>query len=386
MISFVFRFLLVFVLFFFITGCGGLQMSGGVEKNWQQYYEPVESWQAVNFAHEAFAEAVRLYGPPAVPIGEIHIRQSVKRRHPARFSRADIVDWRLFVSFLSANRQAYPVSRFWENLSGETRSLVAKYSASRKVMSVAEQLLLIEDLNRLVQSRSLYDASYFAQFMANRPALNKLGAGYLRLKKKKLERFNRRLIGAMFTARIILPYRERRWVPEGLELCEMADSVAGRVVLYVSSPDTAPEFYLQLAHESLHLLNPSLYDWYMEGLGNVFAEQMAARNHLDWSPWQQRFASRCKKDPYAIAYNMMREIVAVAGNDMATFLKFAVYSGQPDGRMRLDIDGWLAGLNQEKQKRILAILRQYGPQINRYRGQRNSIVLPASLRRAPANR
>lgn len=368
-------------LCFFMAGCAGLQAPANEEKNWQQYYEPIESLTAVNFAHDALAEAVRLYGPSFFPVQEIHIRQSVKRLHPARFSRADIVDWCHFVTFLAGNRDGYPLSRLWGSLSAAARASVLDCGKSGKVMSVGEQFRLLDDLNHLVQSRSFYDARYFAQFVATHPALSKPEARFRDLQGEQLERFNRRLVEAMFPAGVLLPFRERRWVSEGIELCEVIDPAVGRVVLYVSSPEGTPEFYLQLAHETLHLLNPLLYDWYVEGLGNVFAEQMALRNHLDWQPWQQRFVARREKDPYAIAYYMMREVVAVAGDDMEHFLRFAVRSGQTRGAMRLDIDGWLATLQPEKQKLVLAILKRYGPRLERYRGQRNAFVLPRLLAR-----
>ena len=380
LMSFTFRFSFVFVILFTMAGCSGVQTSGSEVKNWHQYYEPAESWESVNFAYESFAEAIRFYGPSAVPVREINIRQSVKRRHPARFSRADIVDWHKFVSFLVANRDAYPLNGFWESLSSSVQASMVECSVFGKTMPLAKQLLVVDDLNRLVQSPSFYDPSYYSSFIETHPSLSKLAARYHKLKGKKVERFNRRLISAMFPATLILPFRERRRVTEGIELCEVADPVAGRVVLYVSSPEMSPQFYLQLAHETMHLLNPSIYDWYMEGLGSVFAEHMAAIKHLDWRPWQKRFASRRKSDPYAISYFMMREIVAVAGDDMGNFLQFAFYSGQPGGEMRLDVESWLAGLNQEKQKRILAILKRYGPQINKHRGQRNALIMPTVIR------
>lgn len=345
-----------------MSGCAHL----GAEKKdiWHQLYEPVESQEVHAFAKEAFAEAIRLYGQPDLPVREIHIRQSIRRKHPAQLARADILNWNRLAETLYTGRNISPMNRVWREFGQETRTAIAQ-AARGEDLSFVEQIRIVQGLNRLIKWREFYDPRSFDSVTLPASVQRRARRDVRSLSRSKLERFNRSLLEALFQDRIV-PLQKWKRLARGFELCERTDGSPGRFTLYVSASPDNPEFYLQLAHETCHLLNPEVYDWHMEGLCNVFAEHMARKTGRTWQPWRKRFASRRDRDPYAIAYFMMQEVHAAAGEYMKEFVRFVVWSDRKQGRMRMDIDAWLAVLPADRREKVLDILRRYGPKLRRH--------------------
>jgi hypothetical protein len=139
----------------------------------------------------------------------------------------------------------------------------------------------------------------------------------------------------------------------------LEDEAGGVFAIHVSYDPSESTFYGQLAHEIAHLLNARLYDAYVEGLNNVFAEKLIKRAGMDWGGWEKHF--REGEDPfYAYTYFMMREVDAVAGEDaMHAFLGFARPALQDPKRMHIDINGWLETLPPSHRRDIKEIILKY---------------------------
>ena len=139
----------------------------------------------------------------------------------------------------------------------------------------------------------------------------------------------------------------------------------------------AEEFHLQLAHEICHLLDPWLYDWYAEGLGNVFAEHWVRKRSLSWEPWSTLFAKGAKSNPYAIAYFMMREVEAIAGPEaMRNLRSCAVPQEKEPGKRRLDIDSWLNGIEAPAREQVREIILHHAAALLQNKGRQNAFSPP----------
>ena len=146
-------------LFLLMAGCAG--MLEETVQNWHQHYEPIENKESLEFIDMALEEAQRFAGPSFLPVNEVHLRQSITRKHPARLSRADILDWNLFVETLLTKQSHTPWDSIWHNLSLTSRQRLEDKSPIQG-FPIADQLVLLTDLNTLIQSRTFYDKNIFA--------------------------------------------------------------------------------------------------------------------------------------------------------------------------------------------------------------------------------
>ena len=58
------------------------------------------------------------------------------------------------------------------------------------------------------------------------------------------------------------------------------------------------------------------------------------------------------------------------------------YGGQNNtsGKMYIDIDSWLASLPKGDRGKVLEIIRQHAPKLNKYKGGLNAFMMPEELR------
>lgn len=347
-----------------VSACSHLDAAKKVV--WHQNYEPIETQQVYDFVNEAFSEAVRLYGPPAIPVQEIHIRQSIPRTRPARLARADILSWSRLAEVLYSGRNKVPMSRIWEDFDEVARALIAR-AARAEELRLGEKLLIVQELNAIVEGEELYDPVSFASIKV--PWWRRVMSH---------ERLNRSILEELFPGTFVPVQRWRR-IPVGFQLCEPSDISSGQFIIYVSVTPEDPEFYLQLAHEVCHLLNPHVYDWYMEGLCTVFAKHMAHKTGHTWEPWEKRFNSCSDNDPYAIAYHMMQEVCDAAAEYMKEFSSFTKWRQNNSSHRRVDIDAWLAQVSEEARHKVLDIIRRHGPKLERHKGRQNAFSLSELL-------
>jgi hypothetical protein len=338
----------------------GLSQAGEEIRN-HQYYEPVNDPEALAFVDQAFAEAVRLYGQPAAPVREVFIRRSVPRRNLALLSRADVIDWKTFADKLWANRANLPYSRLWARLDESGKKLLEKCARGMEP-DRAGRMRIIDSLNAMISDKSFYHAEEFRDLP---PEIAKAKGGFFRSNHENL---NRRLLSFMFP-RCFLPLPERKAVAEKFQLCE-AES-AGRYVIYISTRPQDAEFYPALGHECCHLLNPRLFDWYIEGQCNVFSEKIARITGKSWQTWEKKF--RQGGEPYSIAYQMMKEIDAAAPNALKHLL------GAAEGRA-IDPDRWLGALEAEDRQTAATAINRHARALAACKGQMNSFVLPGQRR------
>gem|GEM_PF-5837174 len=338
---------------------------------WHQHYESVEQAEVQAFVRDALAEAQRLYGPAARPVRSVHVRRSVQRRHPARLARADITDWVRFARALQAGRGRPPFGDLWAALDDRSRAALERASVRGTRPAFADQVAVVAALNRVLRSGAL--ASSEAEETARRAGPDRDPEAQAALERRGRQRLARLLPHS------VLPAPDRRVrLREGFELCETVDPARGVYALYVQSPPEVPAFWLELAHETAHLLNPRIRDWHMEGLCSVFAEHMARRTGRTWGPWGRRFAARRTRDPYAVSYELMKAVDRSAGDRMRTLLQYTAPG--PRGRLRLDMEAWCETLDPPQYLDVLRALRRWGPVLERCGGRSNAFVWPEDLR------
>lgn len=342
------------LLLFFLPGC--LSQTATRPPGWEQYYEPVEELAILEYLRQAQEQAENRYAPPAFPIAERHLRLSIAKTDPALLSRADILDWSAFSRKILKEKETPAEGVVGAGLSEESRGVVL--AAGDHPLSLPAQVAVVADLNRWLLSGPL-----------PAPAEGGLRHPSAVVRRLQLEREYAGLLQPMPAARLDLP--------AGLELCTEIPGRPGHYVLWVSVPPGAENFYPQLGHETLHLLNNRLYDWYVEGLASVFSERMSEDNGHSWQAMREYFAARRETDPYAISYAMMRDLDAVAGPaGMRTFLSFAVWTDPAHSRMHIDIDGWLNSLGPIAARPLREVILRYADQLRAVAGHDTYFAVP----------
>ena len=133
-------------------------------------------------------------------------------------------------------------------------------------------------------------------------------------------------------------------LPKGFAGTAARADKEGAFTIFLSRKPGNSAFHGQLAHEIAHLLNPHIYDVYIEGLNTLFAAKLLKREGLDWQQWERHFHTG--GDPfYAESYLMMQELEAIVGEQaLGRLLQHAVNSNPSGSRMHIDIGSWLATL------------------------------------------
>ncbi len=350
-------------------------MPQAAEVSWQhQYYEPIEDADCIREAEAAFAEAVRLYGEPTAEVEEIHLRLSVRKDKISRLTRADILDWPGLAARLSAQNHQGDHERIWKTLSPQAQSALRR--AGRDDLVLEDRLAILAGLNAYIAAEDAAAGDY-----------PKPPGFFGRWRSGDHERENRERLCRLFSGIIAPLAASKGRKAERFQLCECADAARGSYVIYVSVLPGEDEFHLQLAHEAHHLLDIDLYDWYAEGLGNIFAERWASQRGISWEPWRELFAKGSERDPYAIAYFMLRELDGVAGPEaMRSIHACAVPQVKDRGKRRVDIDRWLMGLEASKRTQARKTIMRYAPALRRYQGMENAFSIPGAEQKPAVHR
>lgn len=356
---------LLFLSLFF-SGCAG-RLDNSL---WHQHYQPIENLQALSFAQMAFMEAQQQYGDSEYAIQNIHIRQSIGKKDISLFSRADIIDFNNLSQRIFLFREHFPEKFIWSSLDEKIRKHIEE-SASGKVLSVEGQQKIVKNLNALILSESFYQELITYKYTESKEQQRNLKKKNMTDRKKYLRNF----LTSHFSG-LLLPMPGKKPVLEGVEICECLEPEKEVCVLYVSTAPGDPLFFPQLAHEVFHLLSPDCYDWYIEGLSNIFSEAFCKMADYSWQSVLDSFYAREKTDPYAISYFMMRDINKVAGPYLRNFLKFTLWDDASKTKKHVDVVKWLKTLPPDLRGRVIDIIHLYAPSLTAHKGLHNSFYLP----------
>jgi hypothetical protein len=130
---------------------------------------------------------------------------------------------------------------------------------------------------------------------------------------------------------------------EDFSLTECVDATNGLFVIYLEFDPGHRNYYAMLGHECAHLLDPHIFDWYMEGFASVFSEQMCKETGREWGDWKRHF-ERTRRGPYGLSYRMMRELQQEFPDEYPAIIQFTAENGDDTARRHIDIDAWLATL------------------------------------------
>ena len=168
-------------------------------------------------------------------------------------------------------------------------------------------------------------------------------------------------------------------IGEDFSLTECVDATNGLFVVYIGVDPGHSNYYALLAHESVHLLNPLITDWYMEGIATVFSEQACASMGEAWGDWKRHFL-KSRRDPYALSYRMMSELRDAFPEQYPQLLRCAAPNGNGSARwQRIDIDQWIGSLPEKRNKEALDIIAPYIDVLRKHTGELYDFAVPSEL-------
>ncbi len=147
-------------------------------------------------------------------------------------------------------------------------------------------------------------------------------------------------------------------ISEDFSLTECADSTNGLFIIYLAVDPGHRNYFPLLGHECAHLLNPYIFDWYMEGFATVFSERICEEAGREWGDWKRHF-ERTRRDPYGLSYRMMRDLQQEFPDEYPSIIRFTAENGGGAGRRHIDIDAWLATLPPDRCDVALEIISGY---------------------------
>jgi hypothetical protein len=168
-------------------------------------------------------------------------------------------------------------------------------------------------------------------------------------------------------------------IGEDFSLTECVDATNGVFVIYIGVDTDHRNYYALLGHECLHLLNPYIIDWYMEGMATVFSEQVCREANLEWADWKRHFM-RSRREPYALSYRMMLELRATLPDGYRRLIGFTDTNGKGPQWLRIDVDAWLETLAPSDRQTALGIIEPYADNLKREVSDQYYFTVPASLR------
>ncbi|WP_372796015.1 hypothetical protein [Pontiella sp.] len=168
-------------------------------------------------------------------------------------------------------------------------------------------------------------------------------------------------------------------IAENFSLTQCIDSTNGVFVVYIGEDPDGRNFYPLLAHESAHLLNARIMDWYMEGLATAFSEEMCAQHDKAWGDWGRHFR-RTRKDPYGRSYRMMRDLKAAFPQAYPSIIRYTRPNGKNTDWLYIDIDRWLDTLDDDGYAEALDIIEPHLKTLQKYDRVYYTIQVPAALK------
>jgi len=158
-------------------------------------------------------------------------------------------------------------------------------------------------------------------------------------------------------------------IGEDFSLTECVDSTNGLFVVYIGVDPDHSNYHALLAHESVHLLNPYITDWYMEGLATVFSEQACAELDKEWGDWKRHFM-RSRREPYALSYRMMLELLEAFPDEYPAIMRYtAEHGAKSGGWLQINIDRWMASLPEDRRSEARGIIALYASELRKHTGK-----------------
>jgi hypothetical protein len=158
---------------------------------------------------------------------------------------------------------------------------------------------------------------------------------------------------------------KRYRIGEDFSLTECIDPTNGVFVVYISVDTDHPNYHALLAHESVHLLNPFITDWYMEGLATVFSEQYCDVHEKEWGDWKRHFI-KSRRDPYALSYRMMLELQEAFPEAYPHIVRYTMPGDVGSDWLRIDIDRWIGSLPPARRSEARDIIKPYTSELRRH--------------------
>ncbi len=345
------RFSLILILLSLFSACKTINTSSQ-PIIYHQHYTPVKSTKIYNLMYKTFDEVKKLYGNPISPVNEIYIYKSTRRKNLANIAIADVQNWNLLLKNLKSNQainkilfKNYPPLNEYKTL--KNKSAVIFYLNS---------LINAKDLCKNVDINKIRTSCKIKKYI-------KICKSWFFFKNSRLLA-NRNLLDSILKDSI-LRCPQKSMVGENFALCEILNKEKGIFIIYLYGDEKSSDFKLLLFHETAHLLNAELRDWYVEGFNNVFAEYMAKKIGGNWKYLDAKFA---KDKPYAIAYKIMRDIKSVSPKSYDKLLKYA------KGDV-IDIKQWLLDIPKKKREKIKTIILRYSHSLNEVKGLKNKFIL-----------
>jgi hypothetical protein len=153
-------------------------------------------------------------------------------------------------------------------------------------------------------------------------------------------------------------------IDEDFSLTECVDTTNGVFVIYLGVDPGHRNYYALLGHECAHLLNPFIFDWYMEGFATVFSEEVCESASQEWGDWKRHF-ERTRREPYGLSYRMMRELKETLPDEYPAIIKHTAANRGKADRRHIDIDAWLMTLPPDRIGHALEIIDRYADKLLR---------------------
>ena len=172
---------------------------------------------------------------------------------------------------------------------------------------------------------------------------------------------------------------KRYRIAENFSLTQCIDSTNGVFVVYIGVDPGQQNYYPLLGHESAHLINAHIMDWYMEGLATLFSEEMCKAADKSWGDWGRHFR-RSRKDPYGRSYRLMRDLQLACPDEYAAIVQHVEPNARNPEWLQIDIDGWLDTLNDEQYAAALDIIEPHLKVLKKHARVYYTIKIPAALK------
>ena len=168
-------------------------------------------------------------------------------------------------------------------------------------------------------------------------------------------------------------------IQENFSLTECVDADSGFFVIYMGVDVRNPDFYPYLGHECMHLLNPYITDWYMEGMATVFSEELCAASGIEWAHLRRRFMAD-RDEPYAVSYRLAKALQAAYPEDYPRLASCVAPNRRASAPwMRIDIDAWIASLPPARRGEALKIIASYAKKLDKVKRALYDFKVPAGI-------
>ena len=165
-------------------------------------------------------------------------------------------------------------------------------------------------------------------------------------------------------------------IAEDFSLTELVPGSEGDFVIYLGVDENSEKIWFLLAHEVIHLLNPFIQDWYMEGLASYFAIEFCKQELGETGGWLEKF-NKLNKEPYALSYQMIRDIAEVAPETLKSMRCFILKNKKDT--LQIDVDNWLLSMSLTKRHKVLAKIKPYTTEIKKYSNDSITFKIPNIL-------